>query len=318
MDRGAGYQGMDRQAHSSIALLVAPRPLLPEEAESNQAPLMLVGPDRTSIYVRSSSIATTGQRFNFGTHGTAVLPSNEPAQSWLAPRLGELAKEVCAGGTAALMIIGGAGSGKRAVLLGAEGSASEGALYAAVSALRASGQRRLQLSWRALVAEVTVDMLGAAGVGGQGARATATRASPAAAVCLPVDTAEQLREATRVARDAARLACGRPALQLLWLSSAEPRGPAELGQVRSAVLAETLSHRVTASITHGHRPVAVVPSCYCSWSTRRVRRRCQGRSRSRSRRKRPRWGRCAWRRARRRHKRRRARYCWPSCACSCA
>ena len=204
-----------------ISLLVAPRPLLPEEAEANQAPLMLVGPDRCSIYVRSSPTATTGQRFNFGTHGTAVLPPNEPALSWLAPRLGELAEEVCAGGTAALMIIGGAGSGKRSVLLGAEGGASEGALHAAVSALRARGQQRLQLSWRALVAESSVDLLGAAEAGGQGARA-----SPAA---VAVDTREQLREATRLARDAARLAGGRPALQLLHLSSAEPRGPAQRG-----------------------------------------------------------------------------------------
>ena len=132
-------------ARGAIQLLVAPRPLLPEEAETNQAPLMLVGPDRCSIYVRSSPTATTGQRFNFGTHSTAVLQPNEPAQSWLAPRLGELAEEVCAGGAAALMIIGGAGSGKRRVLLGAEGGASEGALHAAVSALRARGQQRLQL-----------------------------------------------------------------------------------------------------------------------------------------------------------------------------
>ena len=113
--------GRARGTRDAISLLVAPRPLLPEEAEANQAPLMLVGPDRCSIYVRSSPTATTGQRFNFGTHGTAVLPPNEPAQSWLAPRLGELAEEVCAGGAAALMIVGGAASGKRSVLLGAEG-----------------------------------------------------------------------------------------------------------------------------------------------------------------------------------------------------
>ena len=35
-------------ARSKISLIVAPRPLLPEEAEANQAPLMLVGPERSS------------------------------------------------------------------------------------------------------------------------------------------------------------------------------------------------------------------------------------------------------------------------------
>ena len=208
-------------ARSKISLIVAPRPLLPEEAEANQAPLMLVGPDRCSIYVRSSPTATTGQRFSFGTHATAVLPPNEPAQTWLSPRLGELAEEVCAGGAAALMIIGGAGSGKRSVLLGAEGGASEGALHAAVSALRARGQQRLQLSWRALAAESSVDLLGAAEAGGQAAPAVA---------CLPVDTREQLQEATRLARDASRLAGGRLALQLLQLSSAEPHDNDAQGQ----------------------------------------------------------------------------------------
>ena len=207
-------------ARSKISLIVAPRPLLPEEAEANQAPLMLVGPDRCSIYVRSSPTATTGQRFSFGTHAT-VLPPNEPAQTWLSPRLGELAEEVCAGGAAALMIIGGAGSGKMSVLLGAEGGASEGALHAAVSALRARGQQRLQLSWRALAAESSVDLLGAAEAGGQAAPAVA---------CLPVDTREQLQEATRLARDASRLAGGRLALQLLQLSSAEPHDNDAQGQ----------------------------------------------------------------------------------------
>ena len=214
-------------ARSKISLIVAPRPLLPEEAEANQAPLMLVGPDRCSIYVRSSPTATTGQRFSFGTHGTAVLPPNEPAQTWLSPRLGELAEEVCAGGAAALMIIGGAGSGKRRVLLGAEGGASEGALHAAVSALRARGQQRLQLSWRALAAESSVDLLGAAEAGGQAAPAVA---------CLPVGTREQLQEATRLARDATRLAGGRLGLQLLQLSSAEPHDNDAQGQGQGQML----------------------------------------------------------------------------------
>ena len=146
---------------ADISLLVVPRPLLPEEAASTQAPLMLVGPDKCSIYVRTSSTATTGQRFRFGTHGALLLPPNERAYSWLAPELPELAKSVHAGRTIALMVIGGAHSGKASVLLGVGDEPGGGALHAAVAALRQTGPSppRLRLSWQALVAETAVDLL---------------------------------------------------------------------------------------------------------------------------------------------------------------
>lgn len=189
----------------ALSLLVVPRPLLPDEASSTTAPLMLVGPDRCSVYVRTSPTATTGQRFRFVTPRTTLLPPNEPTLPFLMPGMRGLASEVLAGRTASLMLLGGAGSGKQSLLLGV-GESGEGALHLAVATLL-QATPQLQLSWRALAGGATVDLLATPG----------SHTGATTAVQLPLSSAAQVQQISQRARDAAARHGG-STLQLICLT----------------------------------------------------------------------------------------------------
>ena len=138
--------------------------MLASEAEdaAGASQLMLLSAADHTVAVRTSATATTGQRFRFAGPGCTLVPPSPSSSAVLASEVRAIALEARAGRDAALVVLGGAASGKHAALLGLNGG--DGALALAATALleRGPGQPpppAVHLSWRGVVGGRSVDML---------------------------------------------------------------------------------------------------------------------------------------------------------------
>ena len=153
---------MSGKTTTRLAVLV--RPMLAAEAEdaAGASQLMLLSPADHTVAVRTSATATTGQRFRFAGPGCTLVPPSPSSTTVLASEVRAIALEARAGRDAALVVLGGAASGKHAALLGLNGGG--GALALAATALLERGARQppppaVHLSWRGVVGGRSVDML---------------------------------------------------------------------------------------------------------------------------------------------------------------